>query len=97
MSAPKRIQRRRTKGWTTPLNTVNVTRPGRFGKPYRVGVDCSDAATAVALFERRLEVELLTSPEMLEPLRGKDLACWCPVGEPCHGDVLLRYANEEAK
>ena len=26
-------------------------------------------------------------------LRGRDLVCWCPVGSPCHGDVLLRLAN----
>jgi uncharacterized protein DUF4326 len=26
-------------------------------------------------------------------LRGKDLACWCPLGEPCHADVLLEMAN----
>jgi len=26
-------------------------------------------------------------------LRGKDLACWCPAGQPCHADVLLRLAN----
>jgi hypothetical protein len=29
----------------------------------------------------------------LEPLRGKDLACWCPLSEPCHADVLLELAN----
>lgn len=27
-------------------------------------------------------------------LRGKDLACWCPLDEPCHADVLLEIANE---
>lgn len=25
----------------------------------------------------------------LETLRGKDLACWCKAGDPCHADVLL--------
>lgn len=25
----------------------------------------------------------------LEPLRGFDLACWCPLDQPCHADVLL--------
>lgn len=29
----------------------------------------------------------------LEPLRGYDLACWCPIGEPCHADLLLDFAN----
>lgn len=27
-------------------------------------------------------------------LRGKDLACDCPLDMPCHGDVLLAMANE---
>ena len=26
-------------------------------------------------------------------LRGHDLACWCPLDEPCHADVLLEIAN----
>lgn len=26
-------------------------------------------------------------------LRGKNLACWCKPGEPCHTDVLLEIAN----
>ncbi len=29
----------------------------------------------------------------LAPLRGKDLACWCRPGDPCHADVLLELAN----
>lgn len=29
----------------------------------------------------------------LAPLRGKNLACWCAPGEPCHGDTLLELAN----
>ena len=29
----------------------------------------------------------------LEPLRGHDLACWCPLDQPCHADVLLELAN----
>lgn len=26
-------------------------------------------------------------------LRGHDLACWCPLDQPCHADVLLELAN----
>lgn len=25
-------------------------------------------------------------------LRGKNVACWCPLNQPCHGDVLLELA-----
>jgi len=38
--------------------------------------------------------EDLTIEEWLAPLRGKDLACWCPLDHPCHADVLLRLANK---
>jgi hypothetical protein len=29
----------------------------------------------------------------LTPLAGRDLACWCPLDQPCHADVLLEVAN----
>lgn len=31
----------------------------------------------------------------LLPLRGKNLACWCKLGTPCHADTLLALANAE--
>lgn len=31
--------------------------------------------------------------EDLVELRGKNLACWCPLDHPCHADVLLELAN----
>lgn len=34
--------------------------------------------------------------ERIEDLRGKDLACFCALGMPCHADVLLELANAEA-
>jgi hypothetical protein len=32
-------------------------------------------------------------PPDLAALRGRDLACWCPLDQPCHADVLLEIAN----
>ncbi len=29
----------------------------------------------------------------MHELRGKNLACWCVPGAPCHADVLLEMAN----
>ena len=37
VTAPKRIQLRRTKGWRKPEGAVVVSRPSRSGNPYRVG------------------------------------------------------------
>jgi|AntRauTorckE5430_2_1112549.scaffolds.fasta_scaffold06787_2 hypothetical protein len=32
---PVRVQRKRTKGWRKPDNTVNVCRPGKWGNPFK--------------------------------------------------------------
>jgi hypothetical protein len=48
-------------------------------------------AHAVALFRERAVDGL---PSLL-PLRGKNLACWCPLDQPCHADVLLELANAD--
>jgi hypothetical protein len=29
-------------------------------------------------------------------LYGKNLACWCKPGDPCHADILLEIANSPA-
>lgn len=31
----------------------------------------------------------------ISKLRGKNLACWCPLDQPCHADVLLELANKD--
>ncbi|ATE84622.1 hypothetical protein phi2LM21_p05 [Sinorhizobium phage phi2LM21] len=40
-----------------------------------------------------------TCEEIRRELQGKNLACWCQPGDPCHADVLLLIANDgsEAK
>jgi len=32
--------------------------------------------------------------DVTRELRGRDLACYCPLDRPCHADVLLAIANE---
>lgn len=111
---PKRIQRKRTKGWRMPPNTVYVGRPTKWGNPfivssdpdrlehyadYRKNVDLwdgwplKDAATAVAAYRDMIAKRL--SPIDVAELRGKNLACWCPLDQPCHADVLLDLANSK--
>ena len=41
-----------------------------------------------------LEKEKLFILSTLHELKGKNLACWCKPGTPCHADVLLRMANQ---
>lgn len=35
--SPKRVQRKRVKGWRKPENTVSVCRPGRWGNIFKIG------------------------------------------------------------
>jgi hypothetical protein len=98
---PVRIQRKRTKGWKLPPNTVCVTRPGKWGNPFKV----SDLAGHLDVQSSRAKQFVVdqffgymhTNPEKCEQarreLRGMNLACFCKLGEPCHADVLLDIAN----
>lgn len=97
---PTRVLRRRVKGWRMPKNTVSVCRPHRFGNPFKVGHKFTQAEAAERFqawltspqdtFEQEKKQRILDG---LESLRGKNLACFCPMGTPCHADVLLRLAN----
>lgn len=42
-------------------------------------------------------LRLKMNNEIVPELRGKDLACWCPLDQPCHADVLLKLANRPTK
>lgn len=97
----KRIQRKRTKGWKMPEGAVYVGRPGIFGNPFKVSYDFSPLA-AVGAFRRWLNgapgtagggLRRLAVLARINELRGKDLACFCPLNQPCHADVLLEIAN----
>ncbi|MEV7897263.1 DUF4326 domain-containing protein [Streptomyces cyaneofuscatus] len=124
MTTPARIQRRRTKGWRKPDNTVIVTRPSRFGNPFTLAMaydlgyaqpgETSTARRAVVgAFQEWLRGNRLmwqseegdTARQRLldglHELRGKNLACYCPLPEPgqpdhCHAAVLLDLANTPA-
>jgi hypothetical protein len=93
---PKRIQRQRRKGWKKPANAMIVDRTSRWGNPYKVPRKSPPAVIlkAVADFARYAEGKLRENPRWVDPLRGHDLACWCPEDViACHADVLLRLAN----
>jgi len=109
---PQRIQLSRAKGWRKPPNTVVVSRPSKWGNPYRLAAwnkpTAATRAVLVALFRRDLRstitdpwgsahtLEFRTIAESLPELTGKNLACWCPLDQPCHADVLLELANGDS-
>jgi hypothetical protein len=107
-SAPKRIQRKRTKGWKMPEGAVYVGRPTKWGNPYAIGgvrivtggaTKHMNRLDAVQSFGRWVNacnhLSTIDIPRIKAELSGKDLACWCPLDQPCHADVLLEIANEK--
>lgn len=83
----KRIQRMRTQGWQMPDNAVYVGRTTVWGNRY-------PPEFGEGVYERYIREKLREDKGFLDPLRGKDLACWCPLDKPCHADVLLRILSE---
>jgi hypothetical protein len=84
-----------------PPNTVYVGRGSKWGNPYIVGTEMvtgphgdprepMTAAEAVALYREYVEQHACIVDEHL---RGRNLACWCALDQPCHADVLLELAN----
>ena len=47
------------------------------------------------LFITNRDRDLFIDRKRIEALRGKNLACWCKIGDPCHADVLIELANPE--
>lgn len=105
-AAPIRIQLSRKKGWRIPANSVKVSRPSKWGNPFKIGetyprgpmhlgrtLTVRDARHAVRLFRRWL-FHQKRAEGLVPELRGKNLACWCQLNQPCHADVLLELAND---
>lgn len=105
----ERIQRKRTKGWKMPPNTVSVTRPGPFGNPF-LARDAAEAGygdgreMAVHAYRRWLAGDKDWQPEnRMFPSREYVLKLIPTLrGKnlacfcsvgPCHADVLLELAN----
>lgn len=81
-----------------PPNTVYVGRPTRWGNPYGTIGYVNLVATreeAISRYEAWLRSVLREDPDFLEPLRGKDLTCWCPLNKPCHADVILKLLERK--
>lgn len=157
VTAPVRIQRRRTKGWRMPEGAVYVGRPSPWGNPFPVSGDWimwtavalgfkAHAAgrrdASVLLYRAWMAGDLplspghrdstgvgaieyssglvapidavvqglaarmanvvdlpehlsdLGDPPDLDPLRDATaLACWCPLDQPCHADVLIELVT----
>lgn len=69
-----------------PPDAVYIGRPSPWGNPWRSSRYGREES--IRLFEEK------TLPTLdVEPLRGKDLVCWC-WPKPCHGQSILRKLRE---
>lgn len=75
------------------IDFKQVKRWGWNFHPQSKGFITPDAATAVRKFNHCLFFDQAIHDFVREQLGGKDLACWCPLDQPCHADVLLEFAN----
>lgn len=102
---PRRVQLRRTKGWRMPENTVSVARgPGYrpYANTFVTGRD-GDQHQCITKFrtlwrsglEGSFSLHRAVVRQLLADIRGKNLACWCSLDQPCHADVLLELANAD--
>ncbi len=100
-----RIQLSRRKGWRMPEGAVKVDRTTKWGNPFDHRERGRDEAVRLhrewmngagpdvqhdAKGRRYSRSERLAE---LPSIAGKQLACWCPLGGPCHADTLLEMAN----
>lgn len=80
-----------------------VTRPNStFQNRWKIGTRSNHLGRNVATKAEAVECFRLLSGwatdaymrgYVRERLAGKNLACWCNPGDPCHADVLLEIAN----
>lgn len=78
-----------------PCWAVYIGRPSKWGNPFMLRPNSTPEERSLVI--EKYKLWLTTHPELIaaakRELRGKDLLCWCaPLA--CHGDVLLRIANE---
>jgi len=95
-----RVQRKRTKGFKLPPNTLCVTRGTQFGNPSKV-IDGNNEG-AVELFRRWVnKPEQAGLRELFiqtcEAGSIEHLACFCRPDLACHSDVWLEIWNDYQK
>lgn len=79
-----------------PENTVYVGRPSMWGNPF-LGPDAAEKFRAALFDLGKCPAYAFEHMRLIRDrhrdLEGKNLACWCKPGYPCHADALLELAN----
>lgn len=85
--------------WANPYKVgdwVQIESPSIYEPhhTYVYGPGPLSAHVAVLLFRVWVESRPELTEQIREELAGHDLACWCPLDQPCHADVLIELANQ---
>lgn len=91
-----------------PPDAIYVGRPSKWGNPFKIGEQHPadghriTREESIQLYKDNFATMSKAKDSDGKPilnlveLWGKDLVCWCaPL--PCHADILLELANQEAK
>jgi hypothetical protein len=78
-----------------PTGAIYVGRaaPGLRKSPYANPYSVKAYGLAESLRRYRSHAEAFDLATLRHDLAGHDLACWCPLDQPCHADVLFELAN----
>jgi len=76
----------------SPPNTKRVTRTSRWGNPYKLDGTVT-REESLQMYEEYLEDRIHENPKFLEPLKNKNLACFCDIDKKCHVDILLKFLS----
>lgn len=92
--------------WGNPFRITKVFNEwavnGLFGMTFTAESENEARAVAVGFFvdwcrmnasQRGWDSHEQWRTALQAELHGHDLACWCPLDQPCHADVLLKLAN----
>lgn len=104
MKIPKRIQRKRTKGYKSPPGTRYVGRGTEYGNLYRTQKYSNEYAQmvehhyAVACYEWQMKSNLSKDTAFYDDLLNyKFISCFCPMNLPCHCDPIIKHLEMRYK
>lgn len=82
--------------WQKNPNAIYVGRGrgeyGKWGNPFKeseYGLD-----ECLRLYREWLKQKLIEETDFLDPLKGKDLVCWCALDQPCHADIIIEFLEK---
>lgn len=95
------------KAWNLiPSTAVYIGRPSKWGNPFshkdgtKAKFKVLSRDEAVEKHKEWIDAFLARDVDAIErlkkELKGKDLVCWCKP-QRCHGDYLLKLANERSE